>query len=282
MDTILPSQPAEYKTLLRCSLKLYRASLKKVLLLTLLLTLIVFIPRILSDIIGQDLFSYLPAFSPQRLWLFAIDLAALVFFVAMLWRVHCVIRGYHEPLFEDLKIGLKKACYVFVASIIQSFFLFTVVIAVFFSQVLLLKYDLLFGTALLGKLFTVAVFLSQVILIFYVSTLFLFLVPLIATENKGILIALQKSISLGWNHFWRIISLQSTPWICYLIALSIAKYLLNIDVHIYFVGHGVHTITATIFNMLLFFLFIPWVATLLLTQLNDLELRKQVTAIKQK
>ena len=56
MDTILPSQPSTYRQLIKHSFLLYRASFSKVIFLCCLFSVTVFIPRLLSDAIGQDIF----------------------------------------------------------------------------------------------------------------------------------------------------------------------------------------------------------------------------------
>ncbi len=94
MDTLLPTQPSSYKELIKNSLKLYRASFSRIIILSFFLSLVVFIPQLLSDIIGQDIFSNLPPFSPHRLWFLVVNLIGITFFIGMLWRMHCVIRGF--------------------------------------------------------------------------------------------------------------------------------------------------------------------------------------------
>ena len=196
--------------------------------------------------------------------------------------MHCVTLRKHEPLIEDVKMGVKKAFYVFIASIIQSTIIFSCTAVIFGLQILLFQYNLLFSQHLLGMLFTIFIFAFQMAVIFYLFTLFIFLAPLIATENKGILSSLGKSVSLGWNHWWRVFSVQITPWLTYIIFLLLARYILNIDIHIYFIERGHHSMWSTLFNMIAFLFFIPWVASLLLTQLHDLELRKKITVTSKK
>ena len=100
--------------------------------------------------------------------------------------------------------------------------------------------------------------------------------PLIAIENKGIVAALERSMRLAWNHWLRIFLMQMTPWFCYLIFLSILKFIFRINVHIYFTNTLVHPLWTSVLQMIIFALFIPWVAAILLVQLKDLELRKHI------
>ena len=276
MDTILPSQPLSYGEIIKRSLRLYYLSFFKVFLLALILSIIIFIPRLIADMTGHDLFSNLPPFSLHRLWLILINLTGLAFFVAIIWHIYCVARQVHEPFIEDIVVGIKKCIYILIAAIIQNAIIFAVIAVIFGLQILLYQYHWLFSSSILSVIFTSLVFIGEFILLLYMTILFLFFTPLIAIENKGIFIAIEKSVLLAWNHWWRVFSLQVTPWICYLILLIIIKYGLRIDIHIYLGEQTQHPLWTSILNIIIFALFIPWVATLLLLQLKDLELRREL------
>ncbi len=276
MDTLLPTQPSSYKTLIKNSLRLYRVSFSKVIFLSCLLSLVVFIPRILAEIIGQDIFLTIPLLSIERLWILLIDLASIIFFVGIIWRMYGVIRGFHEPLIEDLKVGVKKVFFVFIASFIESAIVVSIIILIYSLFGILHEHNLLFNTNLIGMIFTTLAFLGQIILIFYVYTLFVFLIPVITIENKGIIGAIERSVYLVWNHWWRVFSVQFTPWFCFLIFLFILRDIFHINVHIFFFHHTVAPFV-TLFQFIIFAIFIPWVAATLLVQLKDLELRKKLT-----
>lgn len=275
MDTILPSEPATYKQIIKRSFILYRASFSKVILLGLLMAVVVFVPRLLSDFIGQDIFADLGPIHRGQLWLIVVDLVALIFFVGIVWRMHCVLRNKHEPLAEDIYMGLKKVFYIFIAALLQCAIVFAVAAILYGFQILLYKYDLLFNKELTSLLLTIFVFAGQLFVLIYISTLFIFLIPLIATEKKGIMRAMESSVLLVWNHWWRVFSVQLTPWVVYIGILFVLRYILHIDLHIYLTAHNPHSIFTTLGNLVLFALFIPWVAACLLVQLRDLEFRKQ-------
>jgi hypothetical protein len=275
MDTLLPEIPLNYGALIKRSLLLYKVSIKSVLFLSILLSIIAFIPRFLSLAIGQDIFYDLGPLDVHRFWLLVIDIAGLIFFISILWRIHGIICQAHEPLREDLKIGIKKVAQVFVASLIQSTLVFGSTLLIF-SILLVIKDYLVPSISYLHLVFFGLIFTAQFILLLYIYSLFIFLTPIIAIENKGIISALKRSVLLVWNHWWRTISVQITPWICYLATLVIMKSLLNINVHIFFAERSHHSLFITFCNMILFALFIPWVAALLLVQLKDLELRKNI------
>ena len=276
MESILPQQPANYGQVISRSLTLYRVAFAKIVFFALLMALIVFIPRLLSDIIGQDIFANIDPLSPHRLWFLAIEIGSLIFFIAILWHMNCVVRGKKEPLVQDVMTGTKKALSVFIASMLQCAIIFAFSFLVYGVLLLLNHLQLLFINSLAGVILTTVIFAGQLLLLLYVSTLFIFQVPLIALENKGILSAIENSVLLVWNHWWRVFSVQATPWIAYLCTLIVFKYILQIDIHIYFTNKSHNEIATTVLNMALFTLFIPWVAAILLSQLKDLELRKQL------
>ena len=262
MDKILPSHPESYKNLLKHSIRLYYVSFTKVILLAFFLSIIVFIPRFLSDIVEQDLFLHLSPFHLYRFYLVLIDLAGLIFFIAIIWRMNCIIRDIHEPLIQDFSVGIRKVFYVFVATVLQSAIIFAVAMIIL-GLLLLYHAHFLFARHIAGSIITTCIFIGQLILILYVGTLFYFFIPLIALENKGILTSLERSVSLVWNHWWRVFSLQLTPWICYVVLLIIMKRGLDINIHIYFVEHSVHSVNTTCLNVVIFALFIPWAAAIL-------------------
>lgn len=273
MDASLATRPLSYKELIKESFRFYQASFSKVILLSLLLSITVFIPRILSNVIGQDIYEHVSPLSPYRLWLIVIELTALVFFIAIFWRMHCSAEKIREPLIQDLKRGAKKTISVFIASLLQGAILFAVAGVILGLELLLHQYNLFFGKHLFGVIVTTIIFATQAILILYIMTLFYFYVPLIAVENKSIFGSLGRSVSLVWNHWWRVFSLQMTPWIVYILLLMLIKYTLGIDIHIYFTEYTQPDLAATILHLIIFTLFIPWIAALLFVQVNDLEIR---------
>lgn len=275
MELRLPSQPSDYKTLIKLSINLYKISFLKVILLSLLLSLIVFIPRLLFITIGEDFFIHHP-FSPNIIWLILIDLAALILFIAIVWHMHCVTLSLREPLIIDFFVGIQKVFQVFIASMIQTAIIFAAISINYWIQLLFFQQQFLFSAHFIVIFLTSIFFIMQYILILYILTLFIFVLPIIATENKSILVSIKKSISLVWNHWWRVISLQAIPWLFYILLLVILNRLLGIGIHLYFTHSDSQTIFTTILNIILFAIYIPWVAALLLVQLNDLELRKNI------
>jgi len=273
METLLATQPSSYRELLKNSLILYRASFSKIIILSFFLSIVVFVPRLLSDVIGQEIFN-VPPLNPHRLWILIVNLIGLIFFIGIIWRTHCTMRGYHEPLIEDLTVGIKKVMYVFFATLLLSAFMFAASLIIFGLIIILNQHHLLFPHHWLGLIVTVLIFFGQLFLLVYISNLFMFFMPIIATENKGVFGSIESSVLLVWNHWWRVITLQMTPWILYLFLLILIKYVFGINIHLYYMEQTPHTITSTVLHLIIFALFIPWVAATLLVQLRDLELRK--------
>lgn len=282
METILPTHPQSNFNLLRRSFVLYSASFGKVFLLALLIAILCFVPRLLTYLLGQNIFVNLNAqsrFNPHLIWATILDLIALIMFIAIFWRMHCIDRGFHEPFIEDFYVGLKKIFAVVVAAFIQSAILLVVSTITMGIIIFLYQNHYLSGQiSTTGFAITVILFCLQFFLLLYVSTLFIFFIPLIAIENKGVLAALQRSMKLGWNHWWRILSLQFVPWFTYLFLLLIIRYPLHVNVRIFFVeNNNPITLWEIILQIFLFAFILIWAAALLLVQLRDLELRKHIT-----
>ena len=277
MDTILPSEPSNYSQIMSRSFVLYRKSFSKIILLSVLVSVTAFFPRIMYIILGQNMFSNFAPFSPYRLFMLLINLIALLFFIGIIWHMHCVIRKVREPFIEDVSVGIKKMIYALIATIIQNLLVVTSAMMLFGFQVLLHQNHLLFANTFLGIVLTGIVFIGQACIVIYIATLFIFLIPLIAVENKGIIGSLQRSALLVWNHWWRVFSVQITPWIVYAILFFIIRNIFDINTQLHmtksFFGMGYWS---TLIHIVLFALFIPWFAALLLIQLNDLELRHQL------
>lgn len=280
MDTILPARALSYGEIFINSFKLYKASFVRVIMLSLVIAFITFVPRFTAIAIGHDIFRTPTIFSPIKLFLILIDLIGLIFFVGILWRMHCVNEGKNEPLKEDLGMGASKVISAFIAGIVQIVWVFAVIAFIFLMHVLLHKYELLFLKTTPGILFTILIFFLEFLIIMYCSMLFVFMLPIIAVENKGVIRALEGSVQLVWDHWWKVFTVQITPWISYLFLLSILRYLLHIDLHIYFLPVGGLSLTATSINLILFIFFIPWITAVLIVQLQDLEYRKKLLSVE--
>jgi hypothetical protein len=276
MEKLLPSKSSGYWQIIKRSFTLYKVSFKKVIGLSFLLSAIIFIPRFASIALGYDLFVDLPWLSLQRLGILIINLLGLTLVIGIFWRMHCTIRGKHEPLLEDIQIGFKKVISVFIATAIQSAIIITVALLIYSVLWILHTHNLLFASNMFGVLFTVVVFATQLALILYISILFLFLIPLITIENKSIFSSLKRSAMLAWNHWWRVFSVQVTPWLCYIYVLVFVRYVLNVNIHIYFTGSRTLSPWPILLSLAIFSIFIPWVAALLLVQLKDLEIRNKL------
>lgn len=278
---ILSTQPMSYRELLKRSLRLYFASFSEVIMLSFLLALVVFSPRLISYILGYDIFLSVSSITMQLLWIIALDFVALLLMITIFWRLHCVAHYKHENFKEDFDVGIHKVLYVFIAVIIQSLIIFGISGLVFLLQLLLYKNHLLFfdqSSSVFQIFLSFTIFVGQLALILYLFTLFIFLTPLIAIENKPILESIKRSVTLTWNHWWRVFSTQISPWIYFAIFTLCIKFLIGLDIHIYFVGQETFSLGPTLLQMMLFTLFIIWPTALIYIQLKDLELRSRAEA----
>lgn len=275
--TDLKKTPETNQTLLKSSLFLYRRSFSKVFIFAFLLAIVVFIPRLIADALGYDYLANTSILHVSRIGIIAINIIASMLFIAIVWDIYCVSRHKAERLSEDIKVGAQRFIFVFIAAFIESAILFVIIAAFYGIQLILHYYHLLFRADFLHLLLTLLIFSGQFLLLLYISTLFYFFMPLIVLEKKGIVAALEKSAALVWNNWWRTISLQLTPWICYLIVLICIRNLLGVNVNIYFMNPLQYDYWSTIVNLVIFAFFIPWFGALLVVQLKDLELRKKMS-----
>lgn len=275
MDPLLPTEPSSYRELLQRSLVLYFKSFKKTLGIALLLSIVLYLPRIICDIAGRNIFANLSSFSSYQLWQIVTELIAQVLFIGLNWHMYCTVRHRNERLTEDLRIGLKKLWYVFAATILLSL---VVLVAIFlFISLQKMRFGINAANGTAGWFHTSSVFLLLIesLSIIYLATLFIFFVPIIAIENRGILRSLQHSARLVWNHWWRTLSTQVTPWAVFLLISSLvneytSEYL-GVNLAIY---QPIWWLTAI--YVILFALFAGWSTALLLVQLKDLELRNHL------
>lgn len=277
MEAMLPTKPENYSSLIARSLRLYRASFAKIGYLSLLLSTIVFAPQLVEDIVGFPIFAALPLFSPLRLLFVLVEILAFGLFIAILWHAHCVVKHHQDPVSEDVKIGAKKAVFGFLGALFVSILFFVLGLGITYFLFALTKLQLLFINTTGGVLFTSTMFLLVIAAFFYTGALFIFFLPLIVIENKSVFASLKTSALLVWNHWFSVLITQATPWLWYVVALCVIRILAGINVHLFFTFNTTSNLLVTIANIIIFALFIPWFATLLLVQLKDLEQRNHLT-----
>lgn len=257
------------------SLKLYKSIFVYVVLLALLSSVCAFIPRLMGLLVGENIFIILPALSPYRLWLIVPDIINVLIFTAILWQTNCVSIKKRCTVLESFRQALKKFPAVLVAVVVLwiIFFLINLGFLGFYS--LLSHKETVMTLQTNGTLISSIGLAVQLILGIFLMVLFFFYIPLVLLENKTITGALTKSARLVWGYWFRTVFLQLIPWACYLVALIIIKYVALLPVHIYFFPAEPRTLFGTVVNLIIFALFIPWFASMMLTQLHDLELRKK-------
>lgn len=281
MDTqsLLATQPESYKQQLVRSLKLYKVSLLHVLHFALLLSITFFIPRLISLGLGHNIFLGLSPFSLKRLWIELIAIIGMFFYAALLWRMRCIIFNVHESLFEDMKVAIKRLILIIAASIIQSLIFSFLCLGIVAFYHFFVPKALFFQSSLLELPLVMSGLLFYLIAVVYLYFLFIFYLPLILAEKKGVFTALGKSAFLVWKNWWRTFWLQITPWGSYLICLIIIKQVFSGNKHFYFSLGQPASLFATVLHILVFALFVPWIVAILLVQLRDLELRKNYTML---
>lgn len=65
-------------------------------------------------------------------------------------------------------------------------------------------------------------------------------------------IAIKKNILLSWNDGWHPFSLQSTPWLYYVIIIFLLNLIFTIAIYIYFSKYAATNAVSTLINILLF------------------------------
>lgn len=280
MDALLPKVPENNRSLFKRSLRLYAASFPYTGILSIVLAFIVFIPRFVFHMTGYTIGPNIHPLNLNNLFLILINMGSLIFFIAMIWHMYCVSRKRHEPFMEDFVMGAKKFWWAFIAIIIQTVIFLTFATIVYGFNILLYHFHGYFEDHPVLSLLFSLIFSIQFLAMLYLATLFIFYIPLIAIENKGALTALAKSIHLVWNHFWRTIAVQATPWLVYLGILSLIKLIFGLDVYLNFIDNPNQGLSSLLLHFVIFILLIPWVAALLLVQLKDLELRSHLTSPK--
>lgn len=278
------TEPESSNQLILRSLDLYRRAFLHVFFLALALSFIVFTPRLVALLAGQDIFENISMYNPHKLWLVLINFCALIFFTALLWRVRCVMKHQHESLLDDFSVALRKIIYIVVATILENllilFIIFFSVIFIYFFVFSGQQNSITTDMPTLTIMFIL--FVLQLSVIFLIFFLLYFYLPIIVVENKKIIESLKKSAHLVWHHLSQTIWVQMTPWLIYLMTLIVIKYVFKIDLHIYFMGPQLPTVISSLVHIVLFALFIPWVASTMLVQLHDLELRSELIVTPKK
>jgi hypothetical protein len=279
MQVALATQPESMIRLVSRSIKLYVKGLPRVLFFSLLLSMVVFIPRLFALIYGEEINPSLITQGIHVFWFICIEIGVLFVFTSMLWRFRCVLYQEHESILSDMTTAIKKLPFIIAAAFIQFAFFAILTTITFVFGFYLTQYEMMTPDVVQFK----SAFLASILLalnfwvILYLYYLLIFYLPLILTEDKGIIASLKQSIFLVWGKWWRTFLFLLIPWFFYVVLLIIIRKIFNLDLHIYFIEPVIQTTwTTVILHILIFAIFVPWVASALLIQLRDLELRKKV------
>lgn len=271
----IATRPESVIQILSRSLTLYRMSFFRVFILALLVSIVVFLPRMLLLFANIDIFVNISQFNPASLWLILTYVTSLFFCIGILWRLHCVMTQTKESLFDDVKVAIKKLPLIVAAAILQSllFALMNITLGIYFQNIAVSNLTSESGYYIF--ILSMCVLTFHVALMIYIYFLLIMYIPLILTENQGIIAAFKKSAMLVWNNWWHTFIVFMIPWLCYVVLLMLLRGIFKIPFHVYFITEA-PSFWTTCLHILIFSLFIPWTAAVFLLQLRDLERRKTV------
>lgn len=268
----LSTRPESNPTILKRSFRLYIASFLSVIPLAFLLAIIVFIPEIFSWIFNRELFS--PAISMENFWSLFFNLIIVFVYLALLWRMRGVIYEAHERIKDDVQQATRKYLRVVIAGLIVTFIYGFIAFTTMFIYSLLLEQKVFLDPSYFAMSIVSIISFIYAAVVTYLYFAFYFYLPLILAEDAGIVTSLIASFMLVYHHWWRVFLLQITPGLTYLVLLIIIRFIFHYNVNIFFLSSpGEISIGVYIFHIITLTLFIPWIAAILLLQLNDLELR---------
>jgi hypothetical protein len=290
MTYVPATQPETTSQLLERSLQLFKITFRKVFLMALLLSLCLFLPRLLN-LVYNNIPDYYSTLSAYTIFGLALDLLCLILFTAMLWDIRCVMTNNSEMITKDFKTAIKKFPLIIGASLVQGIILILITLIVMLSynhfvmnhlieyihgpRHLLIAQLVLPANRLAVFLIALPLFL-YVILTFYIYVLLLFYLPIIVTEGKGIFSSLTRSVKLVWKNTWRVCKLQLCLWAFYFVFLLFIREALGVKVHVFFFATDKISLGGVFTLIVMFSLFISWYTAALLVQLHDLELRKKL------
>lgn len=270
--TLATTPQSNIKLLIR-GLKLYLASFKQVIGLALLFSMVVFIPQFIAITQGLNLLTLARLFQFYNLLFFFVDFCAIFIFTAILWRIRCVVTNQYESILDDFKIASKKIFLILGAGVIYMLIISLIV----FFLIMLPAEGFLAAKSMFSINLALVLLLAYFMTVIYIFYALFFSLPLILTENEGILSALTKSVSLVWGNWWRVFLLLIIPPLTYVISLLVIQRIFAINFTIsYTEPYDYKALMILMLNVIFFAFFVPFEGALLLLQLRDLELRKQV------
>jgi len=280
---IKPStRPESYSELITRSLRLYKTGLPSVFLFALLASMVVFIPRLISVAVGQNVFLTTTKVNQVALLYLAMYLSLLWFTAAILWGLNCIERNNHKNFIVDFEMAGKRILYVFGAALCFLFIITLIGLFAFSLNKIFWFWKLFSYDKYLASFLLFIVLFGQFAFTVWMVTLFYFYFPLIVIEHDGIFLAFKQSAQLVKNQVGKTLALQLTPWIVYIIALVLVRIIFKVNLNVYFMPKDpVSTLYPTLLHIFILAFFIPWECSMILVQLRDLELRK-ITVLPQK
>ncbi|HEX5056800.1 MAG TPA: hypothetical protein VFX02_09915 [Gammaproteobacteria bacterium] len=252
----LSAKPQSVGKVLDESIRLFFASFKHVFILSLIGTLAIMTPNFLmneamSGMEGGDPTQVLAVLSQYFAWFVGGMLVFIVFNNAMIYSIDRISHGQESIAGESLTVGFKKLLLVILAFI----FYFLAVVGGFILLIIP------------GLILTLSLFLYT---------------PLVVCRDLGPVGALKTSHNLIWGNWWRTAAVFTVPlFVMIILGILVAMVAGVVAAMIDMPGtdtlggraavNQVTNVGMTLFYILMY----PYFSSLLLTQLNDLKLRKQ-------
>lgn len=260
------TQPSSIGRVLDSGFKLFAASLKPVLALTIFAAIVNIIMQYsmmqamtpMTQVATQEeMAQYMATMWPQIIAFSIIAwLISIIIYNAILSRIGNISKGNSDELYNSLIVGLKKSLPVFIAAI----------------------------------LYTLAISLGFVLLVIpglILMVTMLFFQIMIVVEDEGIIASLKSSHSLVWGNYWRTTAVIMIPFFViyalFMVAAFIAGFMGAMDGMATAEGQidmsfGVFDIVVAAISVLM----VPLMDSIFVAQANDLKLRKSGSDLEQR
>ena len=260
------TQPSSIGRVLDSGFKLFAASLKPVLALTIFAAIVNIIMQysmmqamtpMTQLATEEDMAQYMATMWPQIMAFSVIAwLVSIVIYNAILSRVGNISKGNSDELYDSLVVGLRKALPVFIGAI-----LYTLAVTVGFVLLLIP-----------GLILMVTLMFFQI---------------MIVVEDEGIIASLKSSHSLIWGNYWRTTAVIMIPFFVidalFMVAAFVAGFMGAMDGMVTAEGQvdmsfGVFDIIVAIISVFM----VPLMDSIFVAQANDLKLRKSGSDLEQR
>ena len=242
----LATQPQSIGKVLDNSMRLFTASFSKIFVLVLIMVVVSAAPYLMEPTLNFDFeqptsttYSLITIF-----WFIPMLIIIFTCYGAIYARIGAIMHNRELSLLDSLKIGIKKLVPIIVASLLY-------VLAIFGGMILLI----------------IPGFILMLTLLFYM--------PLIASEDEGILSSLKRSHRLVWGNWWRTTSVFVVPGFIIIAVLLLMVSIIGIAIGIPNMDIKVIALVENLASSLSSLITTPFLCAVLVSQLHDLKLRKE-------